>query len=31
VDGNNLSIEVVGLDAAAAFKPYGKDVFDLRD
>jgi hypothetical protein len=31
VDGNKLSIEVVGLDAAAAFKPYGKDVFDLRD
>jgi hypothetical protein len=31
VDGNKLSIEVVGLDAAANFKPYGKDVFDLRD
>ena len=31
VNGNKLSIEVVGLDAAAAFKPYGQDVFDLRD
>jgi hypothetical protein len=31
VDGNKLSVEVVGLDPAADFKPYGKDVFDLRD
>jgi 3',5'-cyclic AMP phosphodiesterase CpdA len=31
VDGNKLSIEVVGLETAANFKPYGKDVFDLRD
>jgi hypothetical protein len=31
VDGNKLSIEVVGLETAASFKPYGKDVFDLRD
>ena len=31
VDGNKVSIEVVGLDPAANFKPYGKDVFDLRD
>jgi hypothetical protein len=31
VDGNKISIEVVGIDPAAPFKPYGKDVFDLRD
>jgi 3',5'-cyclic AMP phosphodiesterase CpdA len=31
VDGNKLSVEVVGLDPAADFKPYGKDVFELRD
>jgi len=31
VDGNKLSVEIVGLDPAANFKPYGKDVFDLRD
>lgn len=31
VDGNHLSIEVVGLDPAANFKPYGKNIFDLRD
>lgn len=31
VDGNKLSIEVVGLDPAGNYKPYGKDVFDLRD
>jgi calcineurin-like phosphoesterase family protein len=31
VDANKLSIEVVGLDPAAPFKPYGKDVYDLRD
>jgi 3',5'-cyclic AMP phosphodiesterase CpdA len=31
VDGNKISIEVVGLDPTANFKPYGKDVYDLRD
>jgi len=31
VDGTQLSVEVVGLPPAADFKPYGKDVFDLRD
>jgi Calcineurin-like phosphoesterase len=31
VDGNKLSIEVVGLPPASNFKPYGKDVFELRD
>ena len=31
VDGDKLSIEVVGIPPATDFKPYGKDVFDLRD
>jgi hypothetical protein len=31
VDGSNLSVEVVGSDPADNYKPYGKDVFDLRD
>jgi len=31
VDGSNLSVEVVGSDPANAYKPYGKDVFELRD
>jgi len=31
VDGKNLSVEVVGLGPAGRYKPYGKDVFELRD
>jgi len=31
VDGDKLSIEVVGVPATPEFKPYGKDVFELRD
>jgi len=31
VDGSNLSVEVVGLGPDNTYKPYGKDVFDLRD
>jgi len=31
VDGNKLSVEVVGLGATNDYKPYGKDVYDLRD
>ena len=31
VDGDKLSIEVVGIPPATDFKPYGKDVFELRD
>jgi hypothetical protein len=31
VDGSNLSTEVVAIGPQNSFKPYGKDVFDLRD
>jgi hypothetical protein len=31
VDGGKLSVEVVGVGLVNNFKPYGKDVFELRD
>ena len=31
VDGSNLSGEVVGIEPASTYKPYGKDVFELKD
>ena len=31
VDGKSLSLEVVTLGPAGSYKPYGKDVLDLRD